>query len=61
MVKADVDFTMNPQFYWTSRELEKAMSLIVRKKWDTVRVGAKLEAFAVAGATIESEFFLPGD
>jgi len=40
---------MAPQWFFTSEEVEKYMPLTVRKSWDTVKVGMKVEAFAVAG------------
>ncbi|KAJ6573766.1 hypothetical protein DFH09DRAFT_1311850 [Mycena vulgaris] len=49
IVRNTSDFHMAPQWYFTSKELERYMPLAVRKKWDTGEVGTRLEAFAVAG------------
>lgn len=46
---------MNPQWFFTSPELENYMHIAVRKKWDTSEVGAKLEAFAIAGCDVVSK------
>ena len=43
------DFHMAPQWHFTCEELANYMKLAVRKKWDTTEVGAKVEAFAIAG------------
>jgi hypothetical protein len=45
---------MSPQWYFTNPELEKYLTMVVRKRWDTAEVGAKLEAFAIAGSDITS-------
>jgi hypothetical protein len=49
VVRNSADFHMPPYWYFTSPELERYMPLAVRKRWDTGEVGAKIEAFAVAG------------
>ncbi|KAJ7716700.1 hypothetical protein B0H16DRAFT_1338642 [Mycena metata] len=49
VVPNSTDFHMNPQWYFTSQELERYMPIAVRRKWDTVDVGTRIEAFAVAG------------
>ncbi|KAJ7623106.1 hypothetical protein DFH06DRAFT_1142892 [Mycena polygramma] len=49
IVRNTVDFHMAPQWYFTSKELERYMPLAVRRKWDTGETGTRLEAFAVAG------------
>jgi hypothetical protein len=48
-VKNNVEFKMEPEWYFTSRELEQYMEIVTRKKWVTGEVGMKLEAFAIAG------------
>ncbi|KAJ7797721.1 hypothetical protein B0H13DRAFT_2392032, partial [Mycena leptocephala] len=40
---------MEPEWYFTSRELENYMEIATRKRWVTGEVGMKLEAFAIAG------------
>ena len=50
---------MQPQFYYTSEALEDYMKIAIRKRWDTAEVGAKIEAFAVAGSNILSKLVLP--
>jgi hypothetical protein len=49
VVRNTPDFHMQPQWYFTSLDLEEYMKVAVCKKWDTSEVGMKLEAFAVAG------------
>ncbi|KAJ6550324.1 hypothetical protein B0H19DRAFT_1093671 [Mycena capillaripes] len=49
IVKNNVEFKMEPEWYFTSRELEQYMDIATRKKWVTGEVGMKLEAFAIAG------------
>jgi hypothetical protein len=40
---------MDPQWYFTSSELHDYMKFAVRRQWDIGEMGAKIEAFAVAG------------
>lgn len=54
IVRSSPDFHMQPQFYYTSQELEDYMKMAIRKRWDTVEVGTKIEAFAVAGSNVLS-------
>ncbi|KAJ6472628.1 hypothetical protein C8R45DRAFT_786362, partial [Mycena sanguinolenta] len=49
IVRNNVDFKMDPEWYFTSKELEMYMEIATRKRWVTGEVGMKLEAFAVAG------------
>ncbi|KAK7016039.1 hypothetical protein R3P38DRAFT_2542991 [Favolaschia claudopus] len=49
IVRNNVDFKMDPEWYFTSKELEGYMEVVTRKKWSTSEVGMKLEAFAIAG------------
>ncbi|KAJ6521708.1 hypothetical protein B0H19DRAFT_1043656 [Mycena capillaripes] len=49
IVRNNVQFKMEPEWYFTSRELEQYMEIATRKKWVTGEVGMKLEAFAIAG------------
>ncbi|KAJ6565150.1 hypothetical protein DFH09DRAFT_875236, partial [Mycena vulgaris] len=49
VVRNSTDFHMPPYWYFTSPELERYMPLAVRKRWDTGEVGARIEAFSVAG------------
>jgi hypothetical protein len=46
---------MKPQWFFTSPALEEYMKIAVRTKWDTSEIGAKLEAFAIAGCDVVSE------
>ena len=39
-----------------SPALEEYMKIAVWKKWDTTEIGTKLEAFAVAGCDVVSEW-----
>jgi len=57
VVRSATDYHMAPQWYFTSEEMEKYMPLAVRKSWDTVKVGMKVEVFAIAGCDPLSEFF----
>ncbi|KAJ7301257.1 hypothetical protein DFH08DRAFT_724488 [Mycena albidolilacea] len=56
IVKNNVEFKMEPEWYFTSRELEQYMEIATRKKWVTGEVGLKLEAFAIAGCDPASMF-----
>jgi len=47
---------MKPNWFFTSPEFEEYMKIAVRKRWDTSEVGAKLEAFAVAGCDVVSAY-----
>ncbi|KAK7052794.1 hypothetical protein R3P38DRAFT_2502945 [Favolaschia claudopus] len=49
VVRNNVDFKMDPEWYFTSKELENYMPIVTQKKWVTGEVGMKLEAFAIAG------------
>jgi len=55
IVRSSPDFHMQPQFYYTSKELEEYMRIALRKKWDTMEVATKIEAFAVAGSNVLSK------
>ncbi|KAJ7069006.1 hypothetical protein B0H15DRAFT_755894, partial [Mycena belliarum] len=52
VVRNSADFHISPQWFFTSRELEQYMPIATRKKWVTAEVGAKVEAFAVAGCDV---------
>jgi hypothetical protein len=54
IVRSSSDYHMKPNWYFTSPEFEEYMKIAVRKRWDTSEVGAKLEAFAVAGCDVVS-------
>ena len=58
IVRTSPDFHMRPQFYFTSPELEEYMRIAVRRKWDTIEIGTKVEAFAVAGSNVLSMYYL---
>jgi hypothetical protein len=45
---------MKLNWYFTSPEFEEYMKIAVRKRWDTSEVGAKLEAFTMAGCDVVS-------
>ncbi|KAJ7836756.1 hypothetical protein B0H14DRAFT_2589497 [Mycena olivaceomarginata] len=45
----NIEFKMEPEWYYTSKELEQYMEIVTRKRWVTGEVGMKLEAFAIAG------------
>ncbi|CAK5261819.1 unnamed protein product [Mycena citricolor] len=49
IVRNSTDFYMEPQWFFTTQELERYMPIAVGQKWDLATVGAKVEAFAVAG------------
>ncbi|KAJ7743273.1 hypothetical protein DFH07DRAFT_750021 [Mycena maculata] len=46
IVRNSPDFTLAPQWFFTSEELKKYMPLATRKKWVTSEVGTKVEALA---------------
>ncbi|KAJ7764193.1 hypothetical protein DFH07DRAFT_738404 [Mycena maculata] len=50
IVRSSTDFHMQPQWFFTSRELEQYMPIATRRKWVTAEVGTKVEAFCVAGS-----------
>ncbi|KAJ7170391.1 hypothetical protein C8R43DRAFT_875920 [Mycena crocata] len=52
IVRDSPDFYMQPQWYFTSSELEGYMPIATRKKWVTTEVGTRIEAFAVAGCDV---------
>ncbi|KAJ7500262.1 hypothetical protein B0H11DRAFT_2225808 [Mycena galericulata] len=52
IVRNSPDFSMQPQWFFTSRELEAYMPLATRRRWVTTEVGTKIEAFAVAGCNV---------
>ena len=56
IVRSSPDFHMRPYMYFTSSALEDYMQIAIRKRWDTMEVGAKIEAFAVAGSNVLSEW-----
>jgi hypothetical protein len=45
---------MEPEWFFTRPELENYMEFAAAKRWDTGQVGAKLEAFAIAGCDAAS-------
>lgn len=47
-VRGTHNFNMDPSWYFTNKKLEEYMPLAVGNRWDTVKVGTKLEAYAVA-------------
>ncbi|CAL1708809.1 unnamed protein product [Somion occarium] len=49
MVKNNTEFNMGPQWFFTDQEIERYLSVTVRKGWDTGFIGAVTEAFSVAG------------
>ncbi|KAJ7785380.1 hypothetical protein B0H14DRAFT_2630594 [Mycena olivaceomarginata] len=49
VVKNNVDFKMEPEWYFTSKELETYMEIATQKRWVTGEVGMRLEAFVIAG------------
>ncbi|KAJ7753382.1 hypothetical protein DFH07DRAFT_960222 [Mycena maculata] len=52
IVRNSPDFHMQPQWFFTSRELEQYMPIATRRKWATVEVGLKVEAFCIAGCDV---------
>jgi hypothetical protein len=54
IVRSSPDFHMHPYIYYTTPALEDYMKIVIRKRWDTTEVGAKIEAFAVAGSNVLS-------
>ncbi|KAJ7786856.1 hypothetical protein B0H14DRAFT_2630018 [Mycena olivaceomarginata] len=49
VVKNNIAFQMEPEWYFTCKELEEYMEIATRKKWVTGEVGMKLEAFGIMG------------
>ena len=50
------EYHMKPQWHFSSPKLEQYMHVAICKKWDTSEVGARLEAFAVAGCSVVSKY-----
>ncbi|KAJ7233791.1 hypothetical protein C8J57DRAFT_1090264 [Mycena rebaudengoi] len=57
IVRNNADFHAKPHWYFTSPELENYMKIACHQRWDTVQIGTKIEAFAVAGSDVLSESF----
>jgi hypothetical protein len=57
IVRTSSDFHMKPQFFYTSEALSDYMKIAVRKRWDNVEIGTKLEAFAIAGSNVLSMYY----
>ncbi|KAJ7853295.1 hypothetical protein B0H14DRAFT_3450278 [Mycena olivaceomarginata] len=49
IVRNNVEFQIEPEWYFTCDAIEQYMEVATRKKWVTGEVGMKLEAFAIAG------------
>ncbi|TFK59157.1 hypothetical protein BDN72DRAFT_906111 [Pluteus cervinus] len=49
-------YVMDPQWFFTSAELEPYLPMAVGKQWNTAQVGARLEAFAIAGCDTSKLF-----
>ncbi|KAJ7018509.1 hypothetical protein C8F04DRAFT_1277650 [Mycena alexandri] len=49
IVRNNVEFRIEPEWYFTSKELENYMEIVTRKRWVTGEVGMKFEVFAIAG------------
>ncbi|KAJ6578927.1 hypothetical protein B0H10DRAFT_2236038 [Mycena sp. CBHHK59/15] len=52
IVRNSSAFHIEPHWYFTSKELEEYMEIATRKRWNTAEVGARLEAFAIAGCDV---------
>ncbi|KAJ6463585.1 hypothetical protein DFH09DRAFT_1347256 [Mycena vulgaris] len=52
IVRNSSDFHMQPHLHFSSRHLEEYMTIAARQRWNTAEVGAKLEAFAIAGCDV---------
>src|ERR1700741_572414 len=55
IVRNATNYHMEPQWYFTTSALEDYMPYAVRNAWQTTEVGAKLEAFAIAGCDVGRE------
>lgn len=57
VVRNTPEYSMNPIWYFTSEALMDYMPIAVpvHKPWDLAYVGAKIEAFAVAGCDTVSK------
>jgi hypothetical protein len=49
VVKNNIDLKMEPEWYFTSKELETYMEIAMQKRWVTGEVGMRLEAFVITG------------
>ena len=56
IVRSKTNFHTEPQWYFTTSALEEFLPYAVRKGWQTTEVGAKLEAFAIAGCELGREY-----
>ena|ERR1700722_11982405 len=52
IVSSSPSFAMEPQWYFTSKELEEYLSIAIRKRWDTTEVGRLVEGFALSGSSV---------
>ena len=58
IVRTAANFHMTPQWYFTMQELKDYMQVAVRRRWNTVEVGTKIEAFSIAGCDVISTLSL---
>jgi len=56
IVRSKTNFHVEPRWYFTMPALEEFLPIAVRKGWQTTEVGAKLEAFAIAGCDVGCEY-----
>jgi hypothetical protein len=52
IVRSSTEYALTPRWYFTSADLEKFLEIAVRGRWDTNRIGAQMEAYAVAGGSV---------
>jgi hypothetical protein len=56
VVRNNISFKMEPEWYFTSKELENYIEITTHKRWVTSEIGMKLEAFAIAGCNPVSAY-----
>jgi hypothetical protein len=49
IVRSTSSVALDPRWYFSSPEIEAYLKLVVRARWDTAEIGARLEAFSIAG------------
>ncbi|EKM49344.1 uncharacterized protein PHACADRAFT_106988, partial [Phanerochaete carnosa HHB-10118-sp] len=52
LVRSTTDFATEPQWWFSSADLERFLSVGWRKRWDSKQIGTMVEAFAIAGGSL---------
>jgi hypothetical protein len=54
VVRSNPEFHFKPRVYWSNPELESYVALLASQRggWNSTTLGAKVEAFAIAGCDV---------